>query len=206
MYGSDFIEALLKRSFFGTSLIALVLLFACSPIKKSYLRKDYTKIDRFKVKRLKVTIAPLPGGRKDLGKLWTEIISNHINQKKNFIVKATIAIAKADNLKIYCNDGIEGWLHFSPSFKQVGKKVKISVIATLKRCRDGQEVWNTTARGKWKSDDPHLKVLTKDYVKKFGKGIEPFVAPSCRILFTVIENLPNPKLSEMDLLEKIQNG
>lgn len=200
------IISLWQRILCFVGLTGIMALVACTPIKKAYLRKDYAKVDRFKVKRLKVTVAPLPSERKDLGKLWTAVISNHINQKKNYIVKATVAKAEAGSLKTHCQAGVEGWLHFLPKVTQVGDKVKIKVVARLKRCRDGQEVWNVTAKGKWKSDDEHLKELTKDYTKKFGKGVTPFVAPSCRILFVVIEKLPNPKLTEADVLEKIQNS
>ena len=178
----------------------------CSPIQSSYLRSDYPKVDRFKVKRLKVTVAPLPGQRKDLGKLWVEITSTHISQKKNFLLKQTTSLKAAGTLRDHCQKGIEGWLHFQPQVAQKGESVEASVVATLVRCRDGKKVWSTKAKGTWASKDDHLKVLTKSYVEKLGKPVEPFVAPSCRLLFVVVENLPNPKLSEEDLLEKIQSG
>lgn len=187
-------------------LLASWMQLGCSPIKRSYLRSDYASVDRFKVKRLKVTVAPLPGQRKDLGKLWVAIASTHINQKKNFLLKESVSLSQKGNLKTHCKKGIEGWLHLSPQVKQTGSSVVAAVTATLFRCRDGQKVWSTSARGSWASQDPNLKVLTESYVKKLGGSVKPYVAPSCHLLFSVIENLPNPKLSEADLLEKIQMG
>ncbi|TNE48077.1 MAG: hypothetical protein EP343_17400 [Deltaproteobacteria bacterium] len=189
------------------SLLLLAgITMGCSPIQRSYLRNDYAKVDRFKVKRLKVTVAPLPQQRADLGKLWVEITSTHISQKKNFLLKETASLKAAGVLQDHCQKGIEGWLHLQPTVTQKGAEVEAAVVATLVRCRDGKTVWSTTAKGTWASKDDHLKVLTQSYVQKLGKPVEPFVAPSCRLLFVVIENLPNPKLSEADLLEKIQSG
>lgn len=189
-----------------TGLLVGGCLVACSPIKSSYLRGDYASVDRLQVKRIKVTVAPFPGQRKDLGDLWVAIASNHITQKKNFLVKETVSLQDKGDLKHHCKPGIEGWLHLLPRVEQRGQSVEVQVQATLLRCRDGQPIWNTTAVGVWASQDANLKALTESYGKKFGNAVESFVAPSCHLLFAVIENLPNPTLNDADILEKIQMG
>jgi probable lipoprotein (TIGR04455 family) len=189
--------------------LALLLggsLLGCSPIKSQFLRGDYDKVDKFKVKRLRVTLAPLPLQRADLGKLWRDIVETHISQKKNYILKSVVALKAKGELKAHCVKGVEGWLHFKPLLVQKGNQVAVAVEATMWRCYDGKKVWSTSGGGSWASVDKELTAMTASYAKKYGKAIKAFVAPSARLLFPVIENLPNPKLNEQDLIEKIQSS
>ncbi len=190
-------------------MLGLVLLSGCSTVKSSRVRPDYDTVDRTQVKRLVVVTQPLPDGKQEVGELWSLIARRYVNQNRDFIAKANVALTgnpDDTSFKGLCVDNLEGVLWLSPQVTRSGKGVEAAVKAQLLRCRDGQEVWAAEAAGSWPSEDERYKELTVQYTGELGPEVTPYVAPTFRLLSATLDTLPRPQLSEADVEEKIELG
>jgi probable lipoprotein (TIGR04455 family) len=190
-------------------VLGLVLLAGCATVRSSRVRPDYETVDKTQVKRLAVVTQPLPEGKQEIGELWSLIARRYVNQNRDFIAKANLAIAgnpEDTSHKGLCVEGIEGILWLSPDVKRSGKGVEAAVKAQLLRCRDGQEVWAAEAAGSWPSEDERYKELTVQYTGELGDGVAPYVGPTFRLLSATLDTLPRPQLNDADVEEKIELG
>jgi probable lipoprotein (TIGR04455 family) len=87
-----------------------------------------------------------------------------------------------------------------------GKGVEGAVKARLMRCADGQDEWHAEAAGSWGSDDELYRERVAEYVGKLGEEVQPYVVPTYKLLKATLDTLPNPKLLEADIEEKIELG
>ncbi|QRK09771.1 MXAN_6521/LA_1396 family lipoprotein [Archangium violaceum] len=190
-------------------VLGLVLLAGCSAVKHSRVRPDYEAVDKTQVKRLVVVTQPLPDGKKEVGELWSLIARRYVNQNRDFIAKANVALdgnPEDISFKGLCVEDLEGVLWLAPDVKRTGKGVESSVKAQLLRCRDGQEVWAAEAAGSWPSEDERYKELSVQYTSELGPEVTPYVAPSFRLLSATLNTLPRPTLNEAEVEEKIELG
>jgi probable lipoprotein (TIGR04455 family) len=190
-------------------VLGLALLAGCSTVKSSRIRPDYESVDKFQVKRLVVVTWPLPDGKPEVGELWSLLARRYVNQNRDFIAKSNVALAEnpeGTSFKGLCVEGIEGVLWLSPDMKRTGKGVEAAVKAQLQRCSDGQEIWAAEAAGSWPSEDDRYRELTAQYTSELGPEVEPYVAPTFRLLSPTLDTLPRPTLSEADIEEKIELG
>ena len=190
-------------------MLGLVLLAGCATVKSSRVRPDYETVDKTQVKRLLVVTQPLPDGKQEVGELWSLITRRYVNQNRDFIAKANVALPNSPedaSFQRLCTEGIEGILWLSPDVKRTGKGVEAAVKAQLLRCRDGQEVWTAEAAGSWPSEDDRYKELTAQYTSEIGPEVTPYVAPTFRLLSATLDTLPRPKLGDADVEEKIELG
>ena len=67
-------------------------------------------------------------------------------------------------------------------------------------------MWSAEAAGSWPSEDDLYKERAADYAQQFGPEVTPYVAPSIRLLWAILDTLPNPQLTEADVDEKIDLG
>lgn len=196
-----------------TKRLALVLgvagLTACATVKNSFTRPDYMQVDQQRVKRLVVVTQPLPDGKQSLGELWSLIARQYVNQNRDFLVKQNVVQtepATDASLKALCTEGIEGVLLLAPQMKRTQDGADAAVRARLMRCVDGEDVWSAEATGSWDSQDEKFRERAAEYVKQFGPEVEPYVVPSYKLLKATLETLPNPKLNDQDVDEKIELG
>lgn len=190
-------------------VLGLVLLAGCATVKSSRVRPDYETVDKTQVKRLAVVTQPLPDGQQEVGELWSLIARRYVNQNRDFIAKANLALPgtpEDTSHKGLCVEGIEGILWLSPDVKRAGNGVEAAVKAWLLRCRDGQEVWAAEAAGSWPSEDERYKELTVQYTSELGADVAPYVGPTFRLLSVTLDTLPRPQLSDVDIEEKIELG
>jgi probable lipoprotein (TIGR04455 family) len=189
--------------------LGLAMLAACATVKNSFTRPDYEQVDRDRVKRLVVVTQPLPEGKQSLGELWSLIARQHVNQNRDFLVKANLTLAEPatdDSLKALCTEGIEGVLLLVPQLKRTEDGAETAVRARLMRCVDSQDIWAADAAGSWGSSDEKFRERAAQYVKQFGPEVEPYVVPSYKLLKATLDTLPNPKLNDQDIDEKIELG
>ncbi len=190
-------------------VLGLVLLAGCATVKTSRVRPDYEAVDKTQVKRLAVVTQPLPDGKQEVGELWSLIARRYVNQNRDFIAKANLAISgnpEDTSHKGLCVEGIEGILWLSPDVKRSANGVEAAVKAQLLRCRDGQEVWGAEAAGSWPSEDERYKELTVQYTSELGSEVAPYVGPTFRLLSATLDTLPRPQLNDVDVEEKIELG
>jgi len=190
-------------------VLGLALLAGCATVKSSHVRPDYETVDKTRVKRLVVVTQPLPDGKQSVGELWSLIARRYVNQNRDFIAKANVAVAgnpEDTAFKGLCADNAEGILWLSPDMKPQGKGMEAAVKARLLRCSDGEEVWTAEAAGSWSSEDERYKELTVQYSEELGAEVTPYVAPTFRLLSATLDTLPRPQLSDVDVEEKIELG
>lgn len=190
-------------------VLGLVLLAGCATVKSSRVRPDYEAVDKTQVKRLVVVTQPLPDGKKEVGELWSLVARRYVNQNRDFIAKANVALdgnPEDTSFKGLCVENLEGILWLSPDVKRTGNGVEAAVKAQLLRCRDGQEVWGAEAAGSWPSEDDRYKELTVQYTSELGPEVSPYVAPTFRLLSATLDTLPRPQLNDEDVTEKIELG
>ncbi|HSP79127.1 MAG TPA: MXAN_6521/LA_1396 family lipoprotein, partial [Myxococcaceae bacterium] len=131
-------------------VLGLALLAGCSAVRYSRIRPDYEAVDKHQVKRLAVLTQPLPEGQRSLGELWSLIARRYVNQNRNFIAKAHLALpGQPEDLtfRALCAgvgleedvENLEGILWLVPNVERAGEGVQAAVIARLLRCSDGEE-------------------------------------------------------------------
>ncbi|WP_434383981.1 MXAN_6521/LA_1396 family lipoprotein [Melittangium boletus] len=190
-------------------VLGLALLSGCATVKRSQLRPDYESVDKTRVKRLVVVTQPLPDGKQAVGELWSLVARRYVNQNRDFIAKANVALegSPADtSFRGLCTDDAEGILWLSPDMKPQGKGMEAAVKAQLLRCSDGQEVWSAEAAGSWASEDKRYTELTEQYTGELGAEVAPYVAPTFRLLSATLDTLPRPQLNDKDVEDKIELG
>lgn len=189
--------------------VGLAGLTACSTVKNSFTRPDYAQVDQDRVKRLVVVTQPLPDGKPSVGELWSLIARQYVNQNRDFLVKQNIVQnepATADSLKALCTEGIEGVLLLAPQVKRTQDGADTAVRARLMRCADGEDVWSAEATGSWDSQDDKFRERVAQYVQQLGPEVEPYAVPTYKLLKATLDTLPNPKLNDQDIDEKIELG
>ncbi len=185
---------------------ALLLSTGCSVVKMHRVRPDYAQADQTQTKRLVVVTQPLPDGQQKAGELFSLVARRYVNQKRDFIVKDHRAQAEPVDVKGVCGEGLEGVLWLKPAVQKKGDGVEGEVDAQLLRCRDGEEVWAAKVGGSFESADGRLKEVTSQYVAELGGEVQPYVAPAFHLLRPMLDTLPQPKLNEQDVDEKIELG
>jgi probable lipoprotein (TIGR04455 family) len=182
---------------------ALVLLSACSAVRRSAVRPDYATADRTTTLRLVVVVSPLPGGELALGDLFGRIARKYVNDKRDFIVKSAAAAEREPEGA--CGEGVDGLLRLVPKVARAGGGVEAEVAGELVRCRDRSVVWSAEAGGTWPSEDS-LYVATADhYVGILGEPVRPYVGPVFRLLQATLDTLPVPQLpDDAAKMEKIE--
>ena len=85
----------------------------------------------------------------------------------------------------------------------VGEHIDLEITGELRRCSDKSVVWSATARASGKSRNRSLKNLVQNYVEEYGNQAEVYAAPAFNILEDIVEAMPNPELTEDELMEKI---
>jgi probable lipoprotein (TIGR04455 family) len=190
-------------------MLGLAVLTACATVKNSFTRPDYEQVDKERVKRLVVVTQPLPDGKQALGELWSLIARQYVNQNRDFLVKQNLSHAEPatpDSLKALCTEGIEGVLLLDPQMKLNKDDVDVAVRARLMRCADSEDIWSAEAAGSWGSRDEKFRERAAQYVQQFGPEVEPYVVPTYKLLQATLDTLPNPKLNDQDIDEKIELG
>jgi probable lipoprotein (TIGR04455 family) len=190
-------------------MLGLAVLTACATVKTSFTRPDYEQVDRERVKRLVVVTQPLPDGQQAVGELWSLIARQYVNQNRDFLVKSNLALpepATAASLRALCVDGLEGVLLLVPQVKVDQDGADTAVRARLMRCSDSEDVWSAEASGRWDSRDEKFRERTAQYVQQLGPEVEPYVVPTYKLLQATLNTLPNPKLNDQDIDEKIELG
>ena len=193
--------AAMKRLF----LLALAIFQACAIVKSATVRDDWAAADQKSVKRLAIVVQPLPDQSQKAGEAFARIARRYVNQKRDFLVKKEVVQAEAPKLEEVCGgeDAIEGVLFLKPLLKGVGDGFEAELSGSLARCGDGREAWSARAAGSFPSKDQNLVEVTQVYVKELGAEVERYVPPALNLLRPLLDTLPQPILTEVDLDEKL---
>lgn len=180
------------------------VLAGCSTVKQAQVRPDWATVDALRVKRLVVVTAPFTEGGEATAQLWSRMARRTVNQRRDFIAKEEKALPSLVLATALCGEGLEGVLWLRPSLRREGSGVDAKLAASLHRCVDGEAVWTAEAAGSWQSLDPEIEGTVASFTAGMDASVQPFAAPSFRLLKATLDTLPNPVLNEQDTDEKIE--
>jgi probable lipoprotein (TIGR04455 family) len=180
-----------------------VVLSGCSVVKMSRISDAWETQDKAHIKRITVLVQPLPDGNEKVGAMFARIARRYVHMKRNFLVKADVARAVAQDRTADCADAMDGILWLEPKVRAVGEGVEAEVKGSLIACSDGREVWAAEAGGSFKGHDPGLTEVAASYAKENGPEVERYVPAAMNVLRPMLDTLPDPQLTEADVEEKM---
>jgi probable lipoprotein (TIGR04455 family) len=152
------------------------------------------------VKRIVIISEPSPQN-KDLAGLISAMARDLIKTNRNYLVYGVLSTEREVAEACKTRDGVlkmgVGWVDVA------GGHIDLEITGELRRCSDNATVWSATARASGKSRNRSLKNLVQNYVEEYGKEAEVYAAPAFNILEDIVEAMPNPELTEDELMEKI---
>jgi probable lipoprotein (TIGR04455 family) len=184
--------------------LVFMLFASCSVLKMSRLRPDWETADRQTLKHVAVVVQPLPGNDEKVGAMFARLARRYVHQKKEFLLVSDVARAAPPADKATdCVEHIDGVLWLQPTATPQSGGFSLDVKAFLMRCSDWQEVWASEGGGSFSSQDEGLKEVAASYAREFGEPVEPYVAPTMRLLRPMLDTLPSPQLTKEEQDEKI---
>ncbi|MBK7859403.1 MAG: MXAN_6521/LA_1396 family lipoprotein [Archangiaceae bacterium] len=186
-----------------TLALSLVVASSCSVVKMSRVADDWETGEKNKLKRVVVLVQPLPDGNEKVGAMFARVARRYVHMKRNFLVKADVARAAAQDRGTDCVEGFDGILWLEPQVKTVGEGVEANVKGTLLRCSDGREVWAAEAGGSFHAYDEGLKEVAANYGRENGAEVERYVPAAMNVLRPLLDTLPQPELNDADVEEKM---
>jgi probable lipoprotein (TIGR04455 family) len=152
------------------------------------------------IKRI-VIISQASPQNKELTGLVSAMIRDVIKTNRNYLVYGILSTGR--NVAEACKSR-DGVLEMRVDRADaVGERVDLEITGELRRCSDSSVVWRATARSSGKSRNRSLENLIRSYVEEHGKQAEVYAAPAFNIIEDIVEAMPNPVLTEDELLEKI---
>jgi len=191
----------MRKAFIACTVISIMLVFfACSSVRHRFIVEGYKKNPEQMIKRIVIISEPSPQNR-GLAALISDMTRDLIRTNRNYLVYGTVSTEREVAEACKTRDGV---LKMSVDRADaVGNHVDLEITGELGRCSDKSVVWNATARASGKSRNRSLKNLVQNYVEKHGNLAEVYAAPAFKIIEDMVETMPNPELTEDELMEKI---
>jgi len=191
----------MRKALIACTVISLALLsFACTSVRRQYILKNYTNNPGQMVKRIVIISKPFPQ-EKDLAGLVSAMTRDLIKTNRNYLVYGTLSTEREVAEACKTRDGVlKMWVDRADA---VGEHIDLEITGELRRCSDNAVVWSATARNSGKSRNRSLKNLVQSYVQEYGNQAEVYAAPAFNIIEDLVETMPNPELTEDELMEKI---
>jgi len=191
----------MRKAFIACTVISIMLVFfACSSVRHRFIVEGYKKNPGQMIKRIVIISEPSPQNR-GLAALISDMTRDLIRTNRNYLVYGTVSTEREVAEACKTRDGV---LKMSVDRADaVGNHVDLEITGELGRCSDKSVVWNATARASGKSRNRSLKNLVQNYVEKHGNLAEVYAAPAFNIIQDIVETMPNPELTEDELMEKI---
>jgi probable lipoprotein (TIGR04455 family) len=191
----------MRKALIACTVISIALgSFACTSVRRQYILKNYTKNPGQMVKRIVIISKPSPQ-EKDLAGLVSAMTRDLIKTNRNYLVYGTLSTEREVAEACKTRDGVlKMWVSRADA---VGEHIDLEITGELRRCSDNSAVWSATARNSGKSRNRSLKNLVQSYVEEYGNQAEVYAAPAFNIIEDIVETMPNPELTEDELMEKI---
>jgi probable lipoprotein (TIGR04455 family) len=191
----------MKKALVGCVVISMVLSsFACTSVRQRFVVEGYQKNPGRMIKRIVIMSDPFPQNR-DLAGLISAMTRDLIKANRNYLVYGTASTER--EVAEACKT-LDGVLRMSVGRADAaGGRIDLEITGELRRCSDNSAVWNATGRASGKSRSRSLQNLVQNYVEKYGDLAEVLAAPAYNILQDIVETMPNPELTEDELMEKI---
>jgi probable lipoprotein (TIGR04455 family) len=191
----------MKKAFIACTVIAIMLVsFACTSVHRRFIVKGYKKNPGQMIKRIVIISKPPPQNR-DLAGLISAMTRDLIRTNRNYLVYGIVSTEREVAEACETRDGV---LKMSVERADaMGGHIDLEITGELCRCSDKSVVWSATARASGKSGTRSLKNLVRHYAEEHGNQAEVYAAPAFNVIEDIVEAMPNPELTEDELMEKI---
>jgi len=191
----------MKKALIACTVISIALVsFDCTTVRRGFIVEGYTKNPGQMIKRI-VIISELPPQNKDLAGLISAMTRDLIRTNRNYLVYGILSTEREVTEACKTRDGVlKMWVDRADA---TGERINLEITGELRRCSDHSVVWSATARTSGKSRNRSLKNLVQNYVEEHGKQVEVYAAPAFNVIEDIVEAMPNPELTEDELMEKI---
>lgn len=191
----------MKKALIACTVISIALVsFDCTTVRRGFIVEGYTKNPGQMIKRI-VIISELPPQNKDLAGLISAMTRDLIRTNRNYLVYGILSTEREVTEACKTRDGVlKMWVDRADA---TGERINLEITGELRRCSDHSVVWSATARTSGKSRNRSLKNLVQNYVEEHGKQAEVYAAPAFNVIEDIVEAMPNPELTEDELMEKI---
>jgi len=191
----------MKKALIACTVISIALVsFDCTSVRRRFMVEGYTKNPGQMIKRI-VIISELSPQNKDLAGLISAMTRDLIKTNRNYLVYGTLSTEREVTEACKTRDGVlKMWVDRANA---AGERINLEITGELRRCSDNSVVWSATARASGKSRNRSLKNLVQNYVEEHGKQVEVYAAPAFNVIEDIVEAMPNPELTEDELMEKI---
>ena len=191
----------MKKALIACTVISIALVsFDCTSVRRRFMVEGYTKNPAQMIKRIVIISEPFPQN-KDLAGLISAMTRDLIKTNRNYLVDGTLSTEREVTEACKTRDGVlKMWVDRADA---AGERIHVEITGELRRCSDNSVVWSATARASGKSRNRSLKNLIQNYVEEHGKQVEVYAAPTFNVIEDIVEAMPNPELTEDELMEKI---
>ena len=191
----------MKKALIACTVISMALVsFDCTSVRRRFVVEGYTKNPGQMIKRI-VIISELSPQNKDLAGLISAMTRDLIKTNRNYLVYGTLSTEREVTEACKTRDGVlKMWVDRADA---AGERIHLEITGKLRRCSDNSVVWSAAARASGKSRNRSLKNLVQNYVEDYGKQAEVYAAPAFNVVEDIVEAMPNPELTEDELMEKI---
>ena len=192
----------MKKAVTACTLMSTALVFlACTSVRHRFLVEGYTKNPGQMIKRIVILSEGSPQD-KDLGELLNAITRDVIKTNRNYLVYGTLSAER--DVAEACK-GREGLVRMRVERADAaGERVELDMTGELRRCSDHSLVWSASARSSGKSRNRSLENLVRSYIEEHGEQAVVFAAPAFNVIEDIVETMPNPALTEDEVIEKIE--
>ncbi len=190
----------MRRALLG---LVLVLSTGCAGgLAPLYVLRGYDVSSPGAVERVAVG-AWAPAENLELAALLAEIAKDFIKLRKSYLVYGSAVLER--DYAAACAEEVEGVLALRVlDLETRGDEVSLHVEANLYRCADGALLWRSAGKHKASTRDPALPHLTEAYAKIAGDEAHKLATPLFVLAQKLLWELPDPKLDEDEILEKIE--
>jgi len=191
----------MRKACIACTVISMMLLsIACTSVRRGFIVEGYKKNPGQMIKRIVIISDPFPQNR-DLAGLVSAMTRDLIKTNRNYLVYGTLSTEREVAEACKTRDGV---LKMRVGRADaVGEHIDFEITGELRRCSDNSAVWSATARNSGKSRNRSLKNLVQNYVEEYGNQAEIYAAPAFDIIEDIVGAMPNPELTEDELMEKI---
>ena len=190
-----------KVNNFAVLLLCMFGVFQCSSVDSRYVKKNYTQDNKQVIKHV-VIAARAPMEYRDLDKLLLKIASDTIELKKKYLVHQKKSIKNPSDLNCGRQNGM---IVFSIDRIRIDDAgVEMSIKCELFDCRTGEVIWHIRAENSSRPDNDDLENLILAYKNEFGENSELFSAVVFKLIRDIIEEIPDPVLTDEEALQKIE--
>ncbi len=175
----------------------------CGSIDAQWQLKSYDVQAEDAVKRI-VVATWVPSAYEGVGPLLGQIATDFVRLRKNYLVYDPV-VAKRDFGEA-CGEqqGVLMLRLLDMGIEE--QEVTTHLQAGLFRCSDGRLLWSTETELDNDSNDEDLAQLAEVYMRQQGELATRFAAPLFAVVQTLLRELPDPKLTDAEIEEKILLG